>query len=222
MLLAATLLAVPLATGGCRSETVAVQSPKRCELQIVTLTIVSSPHINPAPNDDARPVMVRIYQLKSDIRLENASFESIWKEEKNTLLDDVVKVDELPIYPNSRTEVHFERDPAALTIAAVGLFREPKGRSWYYSFDLPAAPGKGLCGGAVVAPPDCKDGSCDAGADGGSGPDLRPRFSFWIDGSRIDDGADHLEEPTAGTRVNVVRLTGSGATSGSASAAPAK
>src|SRR5262249_2393274 len=63
----------------CTPEVVAVQPPKRCELQLVTLDVIASKLINPTPQGEPRPVQLRIYQLASDIRLQNASFEEIWK-----------------------------------------------------------------------------------------------------------------------------------------------
>ena len=153
----------------CGQRDIAVLAPKACELQIVSLTVIASPLINPTVDGAPRPVQLRIYQLKSSIRMENATFDQIWKKDKDTLTDDIVKVDELSIFPDSRTEVKFERAKEALNVVAVALFRNPKGRSWYTVFELPPDPGKGACGLPVGAPSgsaDCPDGKCE-GADAG-------------------------------------------------------
>jgi type VI secretion system protein VasD len=193
-------------------EMVPIKEPKKCDLQIVTMTVVSSPTINPTTEGEARPVQLRIYQLTSDVRLQNATFEQIWKNDKETLQDDLVKVDELAVYPNTRTEVKFERDDSAQAVVGVALFRNPKGKSWFTTFELPPSPTKGQ--GCGAAPVECKEGeSCDAG-----GPILNPRFSIWIDATRIEQGDDHLDDvPTDGRRVSIVHLTGKPA----ASSAPA-
>ena len=178
--------------------------------------MVSSPVINPTVAGEARPVQLRIYQLKIDTVLQNATFEQIWKDDKKTLGEDLVKVDELPIYPQSRTEVKFERDDSASVVVGVALFRNPKGKSWFTTFELPPAPSKGeACGLAAK----CEDPSkCDAGPP--KGPELRPKFSLWIDGTVIEAGDDHLDDvPADGGRASIVHLSGSKG-GGSSSAAP--
>jgi len=198
-------IAAGVAIGGlglaCSSSTpVIVNPPKSCTLQIVGMTIIASPKINPEEDGSPRPVQLRLYQLKTDNRLLNASFEQVWKDDKGTLADDLVKVDEFPVYPDTRTEVKFERDPAALFVVGVALFRNPKGHTWWTEFELPPAPGKGDC---MFPDPKCSGPDCqkEAGA-----PPLQPHFSIWIDESRIDDGADHLDEYPDATRIRQLYL----------------
>lgn len=177
-----------------------VKEAQGCTLQIVGVTVIASKQINPAPDGAPRPVQVRLYQLKTDTRMLNASFDRIWKDDKGTLQDDLVKVDEFPVYPDSRTEVKFERDPAALYVVGVALFREPKGRNWWTEFELPPAPGKGTCG---VVEPKCNGPNCPQ--EGGA-PVLAPRYAIWIDGTRVDDGSDHLDEYPDPNRVTTLTL----------------
>ncbi|MBK7395560.1 MAG: type VI secretion system lipoprotein TssJ [Myxococcales bacterium] len=202
------LAAAPLAWVGCKQEILPVKEPKKCDLQVVTLTVVAAPLINPSNEGEARPVILRIYQLKNDVQLLNAKFEEVWKDDKKTLGEEtIVKVDELPIYPNSKTEVKFERDESAQYVVGVALFRNPKGRSWFTTFELPPSPKKGQGCGATCTGEEC---------DGGAPPVLFPKFSLWIEGTRIDTGDDHLDDvsPDAG-RYNVIHLTGgAGAASG--------
>jgi len=180
---------------GCGGQTILpVKEGKKCEVQVVSLTIVASPVINPTIDGEARPVQMRIYQLKDDIKLQAASFEQIWKEDATVLGPDIVKRDDVFVYPNTRTDVKFDRDPNAAHIVGAALFRNPKGRSWYMAFELPPAPGKGDC---LV--PGCEDGKC--------GPNLNPKFSLWVDATRVDDGADHLGDVTDGRRIRIVTLS---------------
>ena len=202
------MAAFGLASCGQR-EIVAVQAPKACELQMVTLTVIASPMINPTEKGETRPVQLRIYQLKNNIRFENASFQQIWKKDKETLADDLVKVDELSVYPDSRTDVKFERSKDALDVIGVALFRNPKGRSWYTTFELPPDPGKGACG-LPVDDPNCPDGKC---AD--AGPILNPKYAIWIDQNRVDVGDDHLDDyPVDGGRISVIHLSSGGGAPG--------
>lgn len=186
---------------GCSSQPLPAKEASGCTLQIVGMTVISSPKINQEVDGAARPVQVRLYQLKTDTRLLNASFDQVWKDDKSTFQDDLVKVDEFPVYPDTRSEVRFERDPSALFVVAVALFREPKGRNWWTEFELPPPPGKGNC---MFANPKCSGPGCqnDAGA-----PPLAPHFAVWIDQTRIDDGSDHLEEYPDASRIRSLYLS---------------
>lgn len=180
-------LALSTATlGACSKSTPPVREPDPCKLQLVTVSIIASPDINRAENGEARPVQIRLYQLASDIRLENAAFDEIWKKDADTLKDDLIKVEELPIYPDSRSDVEFERDTKAQVVAPVALFREPRGRSWYTTFDLPPPPADGQCAAL------CKGPECDGGSQ------LTPHYYIWLDESRVDDGADHADDKPRG------------------------
>lgn len=205
----AASVAIAASSAGCRSEILPVKEPKKCQLQVVTMTVLASPSINPTSEGLPRPVIVRIYQLKNDVNLQNATFEQIWKDDKNTLGDDLVKVDELPAYPNSRTEVKFERDDSAQYVTAVALFRNPKGKSWFTSFELPPSPAKGECGGGCTGD-ECKEND----------KPKNPVYAVWIDGTRIDTGDDHLDEFPESGRVQVVHLGGGAKPAGSAAPAP--
>ncbi len=170
----------------CSSAPPQVKEPEKCKLQKVTGAIIASPNINPSSEGEPRPVQFRLYQIKSDVTFQNASFEKIWKEDKATLGDDLVKVEEFPVYPNTRSNLAIERDPSAQFIVAAGFFREPKGKSWFYSFELPPPPTAGSCGAACVGP------NCDAGTP------RTPRIYVWIDDTRVDDGSDHSDEAPVG------------------------
>lgn len=167
----------------CGNTVVPIKEPDNCKLQIVDMAILASPRINTTEKGEPRPVQVRVYQLASDTRLNHADFQEMWKDDKKALGEDLLKVQEFPVYPDSRSDVRFERDSKALFVAVMAIFRSPKGRSWYTLFELPPAPGNGNCYAKV-----CKDGLC---AD--SGPQLNPHFTVWIDGSRVDEGEDKLE-----------------------------
>jgi len=183
VLLGTTLV---VAVGGlasaCTSTPPPVKTPEKCKLQIINMTILASNRLNPTEFGEPRPVQLRIYQVKSDARFNFAEFDEIWKNDQKTLGEDYVAMQQLSIYPDSRTDVKFERDESALNIVAAALFRNPSGRTWWASFELPPAPGKGDCG------MECPNGECDGGTS------LAPRIVVWLDGTRVDDGEDHLDD----------------------------
>ncbi|MCL2725535.1 MAG: type VI secretion system lipoprotein TssJ [Polyangiaceae bacterium] len=181
------IIMAALATVSCGKSAppAAPQAPAQCPVQNITVSILSSPTINRSRDGEARPVVVRLYQLKADARLVNTSFEQIWKDEKTTLGEDLVSSREMEIFPGTRTDVAFERAPTVNHVAGVGLFATPTGHAWLYSFDLPPVPEPGKCGAGACAPgdDDCENANAD-----------KLHLIYYIDGNKIDDGVEHLEE----------------------------
>lgn len=167
----------PIATG-CGGSEPPPAAPKPCDVQQVTLNIYAADNINPNENNNPRPVVVRLYQLKNDVRLENATYDEVLLKDKEVLADDIVKMDEVSIFPNDLVEVKFERNKEASVLAGVALFHSPKGNSWktFYAFPLP--PGEAQCGGR--------------GADAGK-PEADPRTAFFLESTKIDNGSQFDE-----------------------------
>jgi type VI secretion system protein VasD len=182
---ACTAIGAALVASACASATPEAKAPEKCPPQTLQLSILASPSVNPTPEGQPRPVVVRVYQMKNDARLFNASFDQVWKDEKATLGEDVFKVDEVQVYPASRADVKIDRNPLVQHIAAVALFQSPKGRSWVTSLDLPPPPEPGKCSPAACAE---DDDECQANTV------LNARFAFFLDGSKIDDGVEHLDD----------------------------
>jgi type VI secretion system protein VasD len=176
-----------VALAACAGAAPPPETPKKCPPQSVILSLLASSSINPTPNGAPRPVVVRVYQLKNDARLYNASFEDVWHDDKTALGDDVVKMDEVQLYPASRLDVKFERSEPVQHVAAVALFQEPKGHSWFSIFDLPPPPEPGKCDKQACSPEDDDDDCATRASDTG-------HYSFWVDGSKVDDGVEHLDD----------------------------
>jgi len=180
-----------LVLGACGETLPVAKAPEKCPVQSITVSVLSSPVINRTEAGEPRPVVVRLYQLKADARLYNASFEKIWKEDKATLADDLVSSQEVEVYPGTRTDVKFERPPTVNHVAGVALFSNPAGKAWFASLDLPPVPEPGKCGAAC--PPGDED--CE------SANVLTPHFVYYVDGSKIDDGVEHLDDYPAQGRM---------------------
>src|SRR5262245_50103642 len=133
VVLSAAALGLGLTSGllalGCGPGAPPPAAPKPCDVQIVTLRIYAADNINPNENQNPRPVVVRLYQLKEEMRLQNATYDEVLLSDKEVLADDIVKVDELSVFPNDLVEVKFERAKEASTLGGVALFHSPKGQS---------------------------------------------------------------------------------------------
>jgi type VI secretion system protein VasD len=212
ILAAAALLAAStgaLAAAGCGGNGAEPKAPEPCDVQMVTLNIFAADNINPNENGNPRPVVVRLYQLKNEVRLENARYDDVLLDDKKVLEDDIMKVDEVEVFPNDLVEVKFERLKPASHLAGVALFHGPKGNSWktFYAFPLP--PGEVKCGGR--------------GEDGGA-PEADPRVAFFIDATKIDNGSQFDESmfPDAGAmrRVNLPKKSAAPEPAAAATPAP--
>lgn len=197
----------PLVSGCAAAEPPPV-APKPCDVQIVTLNIYAADNINPNENGNPRPVVVRLYQLKNDVRMENATYDDILLKDKETLQDDLMKVDEVSVFPNDLVQVKFERIKEASVLAGVALFHSPKGTSWKTYYGFPLLPGEAACGGR-----ESDAGKAEAQAD--------PKTAFFLESTKIDNGTQFDEtmfpDASAVRKVDLPKRSGS---SGGASGPP--
>jgi type VI secretion system VasD/TssJ family lipoprotein len=92
--------------------------------------------VNPSADGGGRPVQVRVYQLQSDARLRNSSFEEIWQNDTEVLATDLKSMAEYTVFPGKTEVVSLKRDADAHFLSMVALFREPQGRDWFVSYEL--------------------------------------------------------------------------------------
>jgi type VI secretion system protein VasD len=181
---AAGLVGVMLLTGGsallvsgCPEPPPEV--PEACDVQMVTLRIYAADNINPSEGGRPRPVVVRLYQLVNDLKMQNASYDPILLEDEETLGDDVVQKDEVVVFPNDLVEVKFERNPDAAFLAGAAMFRDPQGHSWKTFYEFPPMPNANqACGAAEV----------DAGE-----PQAFVETAFFVVERKIDNGSQFDE-----------------------------
>lgn len=159
---------------GCAEEPVVPQ--KVCDRQFVTLQIYGSGTVNPNENGNPRPVRVRLYQLASDLKLQNARYDDVLLREQETLGADVLKADDVTVFPNDLVEIKFERDKAAEYLGGVAFFHGPRGQSWKTFYEFPPIPGEGACG-----------------PKGEEAPQNDVRVQFFIDEAKIDNGSQFDE-----------------------------
>ena len=154
----------------CSSRAPASKEPQAaCTLPNPLLTIIAGDRLN-TTEGQGHPVQVRLYQLKNDARLQSAKFDDIWQNDAATLTTDLVKVDEYTLFPGETKSVKVARSPDAQNLAAVALFRQPQGKSWFLTYEL--APLK-------------KEGPC---------PPSEPHLSVWVDRMQIEDGQGRAAE----------------------------
>lgn len=181
-------------------------APKPCDVQIVTLRIYAADNINPNENQNPRSVVIRLYQLKDEMRLQNASYDEVLLTDKEVLGDDIAAEDEVIVFPNDLVEVKFERVKEASVLAGVALFHSPKGQSWKTFYTFPLKPGEAQC----------------AGREGDAGPVADPRVSFFVESTKLDNGSEFDESmfpnATSVRKVNLPKKSDNGAAKPASSA----
>jgi type VI secretion system protein VasD len=199
VLLGVSASVMPLMLGvGCSSPP-PVEAPKPCDKQIVTLDLYAAGNVNPNENGNPRPVVIRLYQLQSEINMTNARYDDVLLKRDEALAVDVMKVDEVTVFPNDHLQVKFERIKEASHLAGVALVHGPKGQSWKTFYEFPPAPGDVQCGGRAE----------DAGAGVAD-----PRTAFFLESSKIDNGSQFDESMFPNARpVKKISLSKRGAAS---------
>lgn len=157
------------------------EEPDPCNVQIVTLRIYADDQINPNDAGRPRPVAVRLYQLAGDLRMQNASYDEILLNDAEVLGEDMMKKDEVIVFPNDLVEVRFERIPEALFLCGAAMFKNPQGQSWKTFYEFPPMPN---------TPEAC---SPAAGESDPMEPQAFPETAFFVVSNKIDNGSQYDE-----------------------------
>lgn len=159
------LLTGGAAACGAPAAPVEAKAPAPCPRLTTTAVISASARSNAGASGDAYPVQVRVYQLASDASLRAAAFDEVWQDDAAALGADLVKVEELTVFPESSETLRLDPPENVNHVAFVALFREPQGRDWYTVYDVTAPPTQPPC------------------------PAKGPSISVLVDRMQIKDGA---------------------------------
>jgi len=173
------LMGAMLAGAGCAPVPPVVPTP--CNKQVVTLNIYSDDQLNPTAAEMPRPVVVRLYQLATDLKMLNAPYNEILLKDAEALGTDLLQVDEVQLFPNDLVRIQFERNPEAAMLAGVALFHDPKGQSWKTYYEFPPMPNTPAACGASVEATDPQ------------APQAFPETEFFLSETRIDNGGQFDE-----------------------------
>jgi type VI secretion system protein VasD len=143
--------------------------PEPCVAPRPRITIAAGEQVNAGVDGRGLPVQVRLYQLKSEAKLLNAFFEEVWNDDAKTLAEDLLGMREVTVFPGKSQGLELEQLPDSRVLGAVALFREPRGRDWFVTYDLLLAKKEPPC------------------------PPPEPRISIWLDRMKIQDGEGRVE-----------------------------
>ncbi|MBT8115286.1 MAG: type VI secretion system lipoprotein TssJ [Arenicella sp.] len=99
--------------------------------------IIASETLNPDRNGISKPVVVRIYQLKTPGTFQGADFFSLYRDADAVLAADLLSSQEIMMQPGSSKQLEAEFDPAARVIGVLAAFRDIENAIWRTSLALP-------------------------------------------------------------------------------------
>lgn len=143
----------------------------------VRVVVQPTPEINLDPEGTPRATSLRIYQLKGGRSLDvPLDFQQVWQDAASAFGDELLKDEELTIYPGKPDVFEIEPEAEATHLVAVAIFREPVGSAWYAEWEVPQYHGYSVC--AAEAKKQTYEDPC---------------FLVFMEGSQID--GDHKPPP---------------------------
>ena len=96
----------------------------------VVLEFEAAGNINPNPEGRASPLVLRIYQLKSYSKFEDADFFALYEKDEEVLGGELVNKEEILLKPNEKRTVFYETSDDTRTIGVIGAFRDHEQSQW--------------------------------------------------------------------------------------------
>ena len=106
-----------------------------------TMTLAATAEINPDVNSRPSPVVVRVYQLKTDGVFRTADFFPLFDDAAKTLGVTFITVDEFVLAPSEKKTLDVSLSPETQFIGAVAAFRDIRNAQWRAVLPAPRAGG---------------------------------------------------------------------------------
>jgi type VI secretion system protein VasD len=106
------------------------------------MTIAAAADANPDASGRPSPVVVRVYQLKTDAAFRRSEFFALFDDEQKALGEELISRDEFVVAPAERRTLDVAVSGEARYVGAVAAFRDIRNSQWRVV--VPAAPRKAL------------------------------------------------------------------------------
>lgn len=123
-----------LGGGGDETRSLPPQEPLRLEI-----SIASAADANIDTHDRGAPILLRIYELASDVGYLEADFFSLQDREKITLGSDLLSVDTWLLRPGETRSIRRKARPGTTAIGVFAAYRDLPASVWRISHPLPPA-----------------------------------------------------------------------------------
>ncbi|MCX7059121.1 MAG: type VI secretion system lipoprotein TssJ [Proteobacteria bacterium] len=134
------VVALAALAGGCASKPPAPPPPPPPVVMSLAVHLASDG--NPDGEGRASPVVVRIYQLRSEDAFKGLDLEALYYRDKDALAADLVARDEWTLRPGEAHDSKWQLAPEVRAIAVVGALRSYRAVPWRVS--IPVLPATNL------------------------------------------------------------------------------
>lgn len=180
------VLVAPLVLAGCKKKEGPTCKPEEETFAKVRVVVQPTPEINIDPEGTPRATTLRLYQLKGGRSLDvPLDFQQVWQDAASAFGDELLKDEELTIYPGKPDVFEIEPEAEATHFVAVAIFREPVGSAWYSEWEVPEFHGYSVC--AAKQKKQTYEDPC---------------FLVFMEGSQIDGG----HEPPPGMDADAIPI----------------
>ena len=129
------VLWIACAGSGCGSK------PPKAVTPVVSISMHAHDDVNPDGQGQPKPIVLHVYQLKSDAAFVNANYFALVDDEKRALAADLVSREEKELAPGETRALQVPLAPETRFIAVLGEYRDLDHCVWQAITPAPA-PGK--------------------------------------------------------------------------------
>ena len=94
------------------------------------MTIAASTDTNPDASGRPSPIVIRVYQLRTDAAFSSAEFFALFDDEQKVLGQELISRDEFMLSPSERRTLNVTVAPDARFVGAVAAFRDIRNAQW--------------------------------------------------------------------------------------------
>jgi type VI secretion system protein VasD len=94
------------------------------------VTVIAQKDVNPDPSGRPSPVVVRFYQLRSDVSFSAAEFFPLFDDDKKVLNADLAARDEFELAPGEQKSVELMLAADVRFVGAIAAFRDIRNTTW--------------------------------------------------------------------------------------------
>jgi len=123
---------------GCASSS----EPKPKEVKKLDIALVSQAMVNKDEQGRAAPLLIKVYELKSEAAFEAADFFDLQKNDKNVLQQDLLEKDEFVLRPGDSQRIYRNSFPDTKVLGFIAEFRDLPRSVWRVSYKLLPSPEK--------------------------------------------------------------------------------
>jgi type VI secretion system protein VasD len=121
------IVCIAALAGGIAAVAACAGMPKP---SIARITMLAAADANPDAGGRPSPVVIRVYQLKTDAAFTSADFFALFDDEQKVLGAQLINRTEFMLVPAERRAIELEVSPDTRFVGAVAAFRDIRNAQW--------------------------------------------------------------------------------------------